>query len=140
LGLLQEKLNQINCSSKASIHELMTTAEKMESAVNRLLQQKIIFTLNNKVMKSGKLILFCIKDFYLVFTLQNQNIKKHFEIPYPYGFVEGHNRIQFDYSVHKFCQRNTHIETRAKLLSTAKKPNKFFNTYAEISVMENVDS
>ena len=58
----------------------MIIAEKIESAVNRLLQQQIAFTVNGKTLKSGRLILFCIKDFYLVFTIQNENVKKHFEM------------------------------------------------------------
>lgn len=116
----------------------MIIAEKIETAVNKLLQQKIIFSLNGKVLKSGKLILFCVKDFYLVFTIQNQNVKKHFEIPYPYSFSEIINSVVFDYSIHKLCQKNSRIESNAKLLSTAKKPNKFFNAIADIKVEENL--
>jgi hypothetical protein len=115
----------------------MIIAEKIEGAVNRLLQQQIAFTVNGKTLKSGRLILFCIKDFYLVFTIQNENVKKHFEIPYPYGFFESAKRVVFDYSLARLCQKNSTIETHAKLLPTLKKPNKFFNACADIRVVEN---
>lgn len=117
----------------------MIIAEKIETAVNRLLQQRIAFVLNGKILKTGRLILFCVKDFYLVFTIQNQNVKKHFEIPYPYAYSEFLNKVIFDYSLNRLCQKSSNIETNAKLLSTSKKPNKFFNSLAEIKVVENIE-
>lgn len=109
--------------------------EKLEKSVNNFLQQTVTFSVNGRPLKTGKLILFCIKDFYLVFTLQVQNSKKHFEIPYPFKYVQEDNKIILDYTLKQLCQNNINIETNAKLLST-RKPSKYFNTHAEISVVE----
>ena len=110
---------------------------RLERSINTLLQQKINFIVNGKTVKSGKLILFCIKDFYLVFTLSIHHTKKIFEIPYPYDFSTSNNRIIIDYTVSKLSHNLKHIEKSAKNL-ISKKPNKFFNTIAEISVMEEI--
>lgn len=108
---------------------------KLERSINNFLQQKINFIVNGKTVKSGKLILFCIKDFYLVFTLSIHQTKKIFEIPYPYGYNVVDNKIVLDYTINKLCHNLKHIENSAKNL-ISKKPNKFFNTVAEISIME----
>ena len=110
---------------------------RLERSINTLLQQKINFVVNGKTIKSGKLILFCIKDFYLVFTLSINHTKKIFEIPYPYGFTLVNNRVILDYTVNKLSHNIKHIEKSAKNL-ISKKPNKFFNTTAEIFVMEEI--
>ena len=73
-------------------------AEQLEKAINSLLQQRVNFTINNKIIKSGKLILFCIKDFYLVFTIGVNHSKKMFEIPYPYFFDQYTNKIILNYN------------------------------------------
>lgn len=110
--------------------------EKIEKAVNEFLQQKIIFSVGGKTIKSGKLVLFCIKDFYLVFTLHIQQSKKIFEIPYPYAFTAHNKKIVLDYTLDSFCHNVTDIKNYAKLL-IPKKTNKFHNCYAEISIVEN---
>lgn len=109
--------------------------EKLEKSINNFLQQTITFSVNGRSLKTGKLILFCIKDFYLVFTLQVQNSKKHFEIPYPFRYTMTDEKIVLDYTLRQLCQNNTNIETNAKLLST-RKPSKYFNTCAEISIVD----
>lgn len=108
---------------------------KLERSISNFLQQKVNFIVNGKTVKSGKLILFCIKDFYLVFTLGIHHTKKIFEIPYPYGYNVVDNRIILDYTIDKLSHNLRHIEDSAKNL-ISKKPNKFFNTIAEISIME----
>lgn len=111
-------------------------AENLEKNINRFLQQKINFCINGKSIKSGKLILFCIKDFYLVFTLSIQHTKKVFEIPYPYHYLINDNKITLNYTLDTFCRKITEIENYAKLM-LPKKPNKFYNTFAEITIVEN---
>lgn len=111
--------------------------EKLEKAINTFLQQKISFSINGKTIKSGKLLLFCVKDFYLVFTLNVNQSKKIFEVPYPYGFSFENNRLIFNYTVNTFCHDMNEIKHHAKLLAP-KKPNKYFNSYAEIVVVDDV--
>jgi len=109
--------------------------EKLEKSINTFLQQKISFSVNNKSIKTGKLILFCIKDFYLIFTIMVNQTKKVFEVPYPYNFFIGSKKIVFDYSVDSLCNEDRKILEYAKFL-IPKKPGKYFNTRAEIIVVE----
>lgn len=109
--------------------------EQLEKAINSFLQQKISFIINGKTIKSGKLLLFCVKDFYLVFTLSVNHSKKVFEVPYPYSFNHQMNKIVFNYSTKTLCQDVEEIKHHAKLLAP-KKPNKFFNSYAELAIVE----
>lgn len=109
--------------------------DQLEKNINRFLQRKISISINNKFTKTGKLILFSIKDFYLVFTLSVQQSKKIVEIPYPFEYSIQNKKIILSYMISKFCSNITEVENHVKLL-TPKKPNKFFNTYAEISIVE----
>lgn len=111
-------------------------AEKLERTINNFLQQKLIFSVNGKTIKSGKLILFTIKDFYLVFTLSVANTKKIFEIPYPFGFAFNTNKINLDYSITKLSHNLKDIEQNAKQL-ISKKASKYFNSILEISITTN---
>lgn len=111
--------------------------EQLEKTINSFLQQKISFSVNGKTIKSGKLILFCIKDFYLVFTLTVNQSKKIFEIPYPYSFASETKKITLNYSTKTLCHDVEEIKYHAKLLAP-RKPNKFFNTYAELAIIEEV--
>ena len=109
--------------------------DQLERNINRFLQRKISISINNKFTKTGKLILFCIKDFYLVFTLSVQQSKKIVEIPYPFEYFIQNEKIVLSYMINKFCSNINEVENHVKLL-TPKKPNKFFNTCAEISIVE----
>jgi hypothetical protein len=114
---------------------MMMKAEQLEKAINSLLQQRVNFSINNKIIKSGKLILFCIKDFYLVFTISVNHSKKMFEIPYPYLFDQYAKKIILNYDTTIFHHGSEKIMHHAKQLMP-KKPGKFFNTQLEINVIE----
>ena len=105
--------------------------QDIERSINHFLLKEIAFITNQKTIKSGKLILFCIKDFYLVFTLSIGSTKKVFELPYPFNFRTSNKRIYLDYSIKTFTHNIPEIFNLTKLL-TVKKPNKLFNSYAEI--------
>jgi len=111
--------------------------ENLEKNINKFLQRKISISINNKFTKTGKLILFCIKDFYLVFTLAVYQSKKIVEIPYPFEYIVNADKIILSYMINKFCSNINEVETHVKLL-TPKKPNKFFNSCVEISIVEEV--
>lgn len=111
--------------------------QNLENNINKFLQRKISISINNKFTKTGKLILFCIKDFYLVFTLAVHQSKKIVEIPYPFTYSVNNDKIILSYMIDKFCSNINEVETHVKLL-TPKKPSKFFNVRAEITIVEEV--
>jgi len=107
----------------------MTSVEEIEKKVNTFLQKKVRFLLDTKVLKEGKILLFCIKDFYCIFTLivETKNNKKViYEIPYPYSIEILQNKIIFDYTVETFSRGDKPTKEIINRIKT-KKPFKLFN-------------
>lgn len=73
---------------------------KTEEALKKALQKKLIFEVNNKTLREGKLILFNIKDFYITFSIiTSKNIPKTYELPVPYDIKSNSKGIIFDYTI-----------------------------------------
>lgn len=107
----------------------MTSAELIEKAVSKLLQKNIGFYLESKLIKKGKLILFCIKDFFCIFTIiseEKKNKKIIYEIPYPFSFTTKDDNLLFDYTVDSFCRYNGELYEKYKKINIGK-PSKLFN-------------
>jgi len=107
--------------------------DTLEKALNKYLQQKITLSIHGKVFKNGKLVLFSIKDFYLNFTFSIQNVKKIYEIPYPFYFSSKEGKIILDYTLSKFHHNIKEIIDYSRLVHP-KKPTKFFDTRVEIAI------
>jgi len=115
----------------------MTSIEEIESGVNKLLQCNVTFAIESKVVKKGKLILFCIKDFFCVFTLmceEKNNKKIVYEIPYPFMFNAVPNKAVFDYTINTFCKTNKNILNYIKALNL-EKTSKLYNKRLTITVV-----
>jgi hypothetical protein len=98
-------------------------------------QKNISIVLENKTLRQGRLLLFCIKDFYLHFTLHCGNTTKTFELPYPfmtYTDSISSNVLILDYKMNTFTQDLNNILERAKLLYNKEKHMKFFNNVIKI--------
>jgi hypothetical protein len=107
----------------------MTSSEKIEASVNNLLQKNLGFYLESKTLKKGKLILFCIKDFFCTFTIlieEKKNKKIIFELPYPFSFISENGNLVFDYTIDSFCRYNKDLYNLYKQIPIAK-PSKLFN-------------
>lgn len=107
----------------------MTSPLEIEKAISDHLQKTIIFSIESKILKKGKLILFCIKDFFCVFTLvceEKKNKRIVYEIPYPFDLQINDNKLVFDYTINTFCKINKQLQTSINALSL-KKPAKIFN-------------
>jgi hypothetical protein len=107
----------------------MTSIEEVEQTIKPFHLLKVSFTVDNKVVKQGKLQLFCIKDFFCIFTLlglEKETKKVLYELPYPFAISSTENSIEFDYTLDAFCLSNALIRehtNKIKLLKTSK----FFN-------------
>lgn len=107
----------------------MTTVEDIKNIINNHLQEKVDFYLENKKIKSGKILLFSIKDFYCVFVLMSEEKKKRitFEIPYPFNIKEvDQDSILFDYTLQTFIDNNKFIKEDI-LFTKNKKTSKLLN-------------
>jgi len=115
----------------------MTSIEEIESGVNQFLQHNVTFALEHKIVKKGKLILFCIKDFFCVFTLlceEKNNKKIIYEVPYPFMFNMQPKKAVFDYTVNTFCKTNKNVVNYIKALSL-EKTSKLYNKRLTISIV-----
>ena len=113
----------------------MTTVNHIILSVNKHLQKNIDFTIDNKVIKSGKMLLFSVKDFFCCFLLFNEEKKKRFlyEVPYPFEFAENDNELIFDYTLASFTKSNPTIKDDLLKFRT-KKPSKLFNKKVKLKI------
>jgi len=107
----------------------MTSVDEIEQLFKPLLLTTVKFTIDNKVIKQGKLQLFCVKDFFCVFTLINTEKSSKsllFELPYPFKIKQIEAGLELDYTIDTFCLSNTKIKEQANKIKY-NKPSKIFN-------------
>jgi hypothetical protein len=110
--------------------------EQTEKIINRFLQKNVVFFINSdKPIKSGKLLIFKFKDFYLNFVLKIDNTTKTFEIPYPFKVDDNESSVKFSYTIEDFSQKNIDLYLKAKILKP-KKRNKLYNSTVVLSAFE----
>ena len=98
-------------------------------------QKKITIVLENKVLRQGKLLLFCIKDFYLNFNLQINNVSKIFELPYPFDtYLESltSTTLILDYKHTTLTRNIDDIEVSSRPLVLKHKHMKYFDSNIKI--------
>ena len=107
-----------------------------EAYLQRHLQTPIKFTLGQKVVKQGRLVLFKRAHYYLHITLlTSKNNKESFEIPIPYKVEEyPHEGLAyFDYRIQGLCGLNEEINQRlAKVKIKNTNPSQYHNKILEI--------
>ncbi len=99
------------------------------------LQKNINIVLENKTLKQGRLLLFCIKDFYLNFTLACNNGTKTFELPYPFAtYMESASSsiLILDYKIKTLTTDIPTLTRETLFFNTENKQMKFFNNIIKI--------
>jgi hypothetical protein len=107
-----------------------------ETFLQKHLQYPIKFTLGQKIIKQGRLVLFKRAHYYLHITLlTNKNNKESFEIPIPFK-VEEHNYenlAYFDYRLQGLYGINEEINQKlAKVKIKNINPSQYYNKILEI--------
>jgi hypothetical protein len=99
-----------------------------EKDFNYFLQRNIVFVLDNKIIKEGKLFLYNEKDYYLIFYMKsNNNEQKKFEVPYPFAIHKHNNYLVLDYSLSTISGGDS--ELYYKLVSLNQNSNsRFYNS------------
>lgn len=98
-------------------------------------QKNVTISLENKIIRTGKLLLFSIKDFYLHFTLLSNNTQKSFELPYPFDtYMENltSDVLVLDYKINTFTKNLPEIKDFTKMLYNKGKHMKFFDNIVKI--------
>lgn len=98
----------------------------IEQTINTLLQKQINFVVDNKSIKKGRLMLFNVKDFHLIFILKIGNEQKRYEIPYPFNIKIEDKKIVLDYTIDALSQRNDTLLYKIMGLNR-KKTSKLFD-------------
>jgi len=104
-------------------------SEIVENHFKDFLLSKVVFEINNKVIKKGKLILIAVKDFHIFFVIQSETgDSKQFIVPLPYGLTKVDEKsLCLDYTMETLCMGNKGLFFKFKTTSR-KKTSRFFDT------------
>ena len=95
------------------------------------LQKRLAFSLKDKVVKRGKLLLFKRVSFHIqISLLTDKNIKENFEIPIPFR-VESHEKEGLMYYDYRLESLNTSVFP----IIPEKVSSSYFNRILEVSVI-----
>jgi hypothetical protein len=104
-----------------------------DSLLSDCLLKDVTLYHHNKVLREGKLLLFCIKDFHLHFTFSIKNQTKHFDIPYPFEIKKiANNLILLEFTLSSFKAEFEDIERRVKNIG-CKKKSRYYNSIIRVS-------
>lgn len=115
----------------------MTSIENIEQAIKPFLLTNVEFSIDNKVIKQGKLQLFCIKDFFCIFTLlsiDRGGKKTLYELPYPFSIKTTCNSLEFDYTIDSFCLSSQQVREQTSKIKTTK-TSKLFNKKVVVTLV-----
>jgi hypothetical protein len=103
-----------------------------DNVLSEVLLKDITFIHGNKVLRTGKLLLFSVKDFYLHFTITINNTNKHFETPYPFQLLKvSENLFLLDFSLSAFKAEYSFLDSKIKTIGS-KKRSRFFNSIVRL--------
>lgn len=108
----------------------------MESYTKMLqdyLQSKVTIKCNNKILKTGKLTLFNVKQYFIRFYIEtDKKTTKILELPYPFLMnKESSGSCTFNYKISSLC--NNHTGTVNTLRSVSKSTaNKIYDNVVNI--------
>lgn len=98
------------------------------------LQKDLEFSINNKVLKTGKFYLFEHGYFNFVFYIRTKTKNATLKIPIPFDFVQKPDRIELDYRISTFTngiQPIVDVVERMKF----KNPSKYYNNILTIRIL-----
>ena len=106
--------------------------EATENCLKNFLQSTVRLQINDKVLREGRLILFNVKDFYIIFTFRTAaNILKKYEIPLPFYSSVKRGVGHLDYRFEKAAKKRSPLFYKIKCLNTTKK-SKFYDSVIHI--------
>jgi hypothetical protein len=110
--------------------------ENVETELKKFVLKNVVFKIDNKILKSGKIKIFNTKQFFIKFKLLSNNLEKEYELPYPYSLKKVPGGLLFDYTLSAFCPFKD--ETYYKLLLCDKSnASKLHNKY--LMILQNED-
>ena len=99
-----------------------------EEVFKYFLQRNVVFSLDNKIVKEGSLILYKQNDYYISLYLKNNNHEqKKFEIPYPFSIERKNNYFVLNYTMSSISKGDSELYFRLMSLNQNSK-SRFYNT------------
>lgn len=103
---------------------------------NQIINRRVTFTVDNKIVRDGILIGFSAKSFNLKFDFENDKteLTKSIELPYPFNISKIKHSLVFDYKVSnlnniiKAEELDKFIEENGKIVS------KYYNSAVTITL------
>jgi hypothetical protein len=89
------------------------TSNILEDQLKAFLQRNVSFKAKTKILKKGRLILFNVIDFYIVFTIETafSNKRQTYEIPFPFSIERvNEDMLVLDYRFHHLYNNNQEIK------------------------------
>ena len=107
----------------------------LQDCLADVLQQDLKFIINDKTIKEGKLLLYNIKDYYIIFTLLTpKEVVKAYEIPMPFEIKSSNNELSFSYSIKTLSKDDPNkILLIDQLLKKISKKSKFYDNTLTIT-------
>jgi len=101
----------------------------LQDSLAGILQQDLKFIINGKTIKEGKLLLYNIKDYYIIFTLLTpKDVVKAYEIPMPFEIGSTNNELTFNYSTNIVTKHDSaKLLLIKQLLDKIGKKSKFYD-------------
>lgn len=111
--------------------------ERYNDQLMSLLQSSVTIKCKNKVIKTGTIKLFNIKQYFIRFYIEQKNTKetKILELPYPYTIdVDDKNNVNFNYSLSCLKGMSPLIASGGikSITSKVDKVHKFYNSVVSI--------
>lgn len=104
------------------------TKTSVEKHLIPFLQQTIVILNGDKMLRTGRLLIFNIKDFTIQLTLQKSpGSRITYEMPYPYNITTVSNVASFDYTLDRLAGNDSLLRVKMNLCKPDK-ANKFYNT------------
>ena len=85
----------------------------LENRLKPFLQRNVAFKADTKILKKGRLILFNVIDFYIVFTIETafSNKRQTYEIPFPFSVEQLTNgSLLLDYRFEHLYNNNEEMK------------------------------
>lgn len=107
--------------------------ENYSKTFQKYLQSKVSFRCKNKILKTGKLTLFSIKQYFIRFHIEtDKKTIKILELPYPFLVEEQiNNTCTLNYKLTSLCNNHTSTVKTLKLVN-AKFTNKIYDNIVSI--------
>ena len=104
--------------------------------IKNYLQKNVTFSVGQKTVRRGKLLLYNINDYYIKFTIKtNKDIQKTYEVPFPFQVYDNKNYLTLSYKINDLCAgNNTRIDFINKYFTEI--TNKLHDKRLIISIIE----